>query len=1657
MEGEDSEKDTGKEVLPLGADADADVAEEEVGLEIGDTVLVVGGQLNGTVGKLYGFSTDRINILPRGATDRVIKIPMINGAPDPDLELQSISILKKAARPGFVSLIDLRAGQNVETFGDESAPTGVFKVISVNEEADSAVFEDETGGQEELEFNFTGINPELPYRVIRTREAPAEGQGAEGQEGQTAEGQQAVSKGADVGPVSLVAVEDNDLLEGQAPSAKEDAEDAEAAATEPSIEFALGEEIELEMENEMKERGSAEIIYDDVFQRSEMLSQQIRLLPLTQRRDAVKLQEVRRFVEQMILMRNEVVKYNKTGDPAGIKATSLNTLAELISRPDVTMSRKIVEMTKIIYNKHSENQDTDPAPGILEDGLYMTYDKDIIERAENLQTAAEAGTGENQVEFGMPKFFIDMEKYRSQIQTPYIFEGTAAQPVEKDEEVFRNEIPDFEEPQVNALDQPLNLPPPPSTAQIPFSIVRTLTGRKARFSKGDPIRLVEPPEIPSYTNVLVFPLSAQRDLGIIRSGVLAQDMSLGAMESRSMEDILKDLGDISDFPTAESILNLGVKGNIMGNVTIKDWLNSLDINVSGLHDTWLALRGYGARGIEWNKEQATVIQEKIERRLAGLRLFMAKQREENNVMMANLKFQPNNLLSAEDSARLLTRVESEPLLQTIYAKFKEYMGDLASIDINWFSFIFIEYPDLLLAVLGQKPDLVVRERIRHVSKLYIQAINLGYRLKKNIQESGEPPEVNLCKHVGELADIRKAAQRNSDEPRDVTKIKGLMQLLNKFRGRTEDDHVWCRVCKKHLLCGHELILIQEYLRPAEKDALHKEMLIKFSGGQFSGKYVCRVCGQAMSDLEFDNGLEFDDEGRPMMGRSVMVDEAAIAQSEIDDLFTGPADVVDEANFGNDVLNEMYRTMKKIASGLGIDPEKEDYKSMVNLLSSYVATLPTREAYAAATKGKRAQDFDIYYSIRYATAAAAVVLLNIQTRMPDYVVYYTSADCKDGFLGYPLEGPETMTGITCVASIVAGINEKVFPWSMTTLQKEDNLVKRRDTIVPFIKGQIDAFLKNPEQQLLLQRKREYRTRLFGKVGGLKADQIAKSFRPVPFVMSEEDVAKDAVMGESATPEKKATAWIRMAHTVARGSAALNPDAPISETTCCLHPVTSATTFWSDKGLPTLEPRSIRRTAGGKLTTTFYTEMPKVLEGKVDEKEYYKLFVNLCWQGDNKGLHHKLGLTLTCSECGLNFKENPNLPYSTDANPKVQKEEEAKTAADIQAHIVSQGIIINEETAQDLLTIARLKMKVLKDDKVYIPLISETFSRLADTVPEPIENWRSTLNSIQVTLAELGSGATKIQIATAAERLVQIVSEKEEFIRARLGADVFRYIETFTRKTPRECGEAVSAFLLVPFNRWLNKVDVTGFKILNTYNLSYFTKEDIMKKGLGNYLRIIGEEAELKGLLLRKVRTFVKELSDLCRNIFAVLRPILIPGGSMMLSYLMRAYVMGIIQKFIDPHNIPDGDDDLVEGVVDMKLLYRALAQCLTKYAVGAKIPSEEEIRNALEKRAEKEKQQFIGELDRMTKDRRQVELTEKALGMGKWAAGGSKAIRKYDEDRYEVERAERAAAGIVDYAGAGEEGGATDLFGFNMGGEDGGEGGTRMDGDYTDGAMREDEY
>jgi hypothetical protein len=1639
----------------------AEVDEESLGL--GDFIVIIGGSLNKTRGKIYEFTEQRLSILPLGATDRLIKIDLIDGLPDPDLGISEILLVKRSPKEGFISLIDLRAGQTIETFregpfgslGPQAGP--VLKVVSVNEDNDSAVFQDETGGEVEINFDFSGIPRELGYEVMRTREAePAsEGSSASASVKEEVQGQK---------HLDILPDEEDVAQDGQVQSPEEEAQEEEQ---EP--EFIIGEIIELKkVQGEIKEISSAFRIYQDIFQRSEMLGELIRSLPQKLQRNPIKLQEIRRIVELMIILRNDVVKYGVTGEPRGLKPTSMETLADLVKKPDVTLARKVADVSKVLCATHTEEPDKDPPAGPYEEGLYLDYLEDILQQAKTLDATAAMEPEGGEPATGLPRFFINSEKYIQKVQTPFIIQQ-GEEPIAADEEVFRLEVPDLEENSLNALGISM-MELPPIITQIPFSQARLLKRRISRFTVGEELRVVEKGENPAYNNIIVFPRTALRTVGPIRSGSLARDASLAMSPAETMEELLKRLGEISDFPSADGILLLGVDGNILGNVLVKDWLENLNLLVNGIGDTLLELRGYGASNVEWSVAQLEVIQGKINQHLAAIKIFITRQREENKSALANIKFEAQPLFPADISSRLLARIESEPLLQKVLEKVREATGDLADIDVNWFTFLFLSFPDLLVATLGQQPDILAKERLRHVRDQYNNSLKAGYRLKRVIQNSGEIPQENTCEHVAELDKVRRLGQRYAEEPRDTTKTKGLLKLLNKFRGRVEENWVWCNVCDKHLICGHELLQVQELLRPKEKEALQKELILKFSGGQFGGKFICSVCGQGIQELDFDTNIEFDDAGRPMMGRAVLVDEDAIKDEQLNAMLTGfgvggGQEEEEKTVYATEELNTMYTVFKKISSLVGINPEPEDLKKMVEDLNNYITGLPTRDAYAAASRGKKAQDYDIWYSIRYVSAAAAIMLLNIQTHAPDYIIYYTNADCREGFFGYPLESESNTSGLNCITTVIAGINENEFPWNLTTLQKQSNLVKRRDAILPFVKNQIDAFIKFPVNQAALKKKRDYRISLYGTSEGIKKDQIPQIFRPVPYIISVEEAAAAPVIASAATPSQQATAWIRTGHSVARTNAALNPDSPFSETTTCLHQVgtPSELSSASSASLPALEKRTARMRNSATVSSTFYTEKQKTLEGRLDPKDYYKLFAQVCYEGPNKGLPHQLGVGLACSQCEISFQENPKLSSSSSAGGG-EGEGEAGDLK-LKSHIESQGIIINDDTFDDLLRSARLAQGVSEDPLTKVPRPEDAFEFLAKYPPMDTERWVPMLNKISVSLAELSVSTplTKIQIAQAAEELVGSISVKEEFVKARIGENLFSYIGSILQKPPRECGEAVSTYLLVPYQKWLSGLGPANFRILGTYNLSSDTKADILTKGMGSHLQIIGGE-ELTGIGLAKVQLFVKDLSSACRNIFPSLRSILMFGGKEMVTYFMRAYLIGAIHRFIDPHQIPETDLDTEGTVPNMKLLYKSLGQALTRYAVGSKVPTEEEIRTRIEQRVEQEKQVFINKLDRMSREERKVELMLKGLGMGAWAAGGSKAIRQYDEDRYEVERAERAAAGIVDYAGQGPltqaqgEAQTYDMFGFAGNAGDGGEGeGGEGEGGYDHDQMAEDDY
>ena len=234
--------------------------------QLGDGVFITGGRLDKTRGRIYYMDDDLIRILPVGASDRLIEIPLVEGELDPALGITNFFQTSKRAVPAFVSQIDAHVEQIAETFGIHGEPGINYTIKEVDEKEDTITLTDETGGEKKIEFNFIGIPLDENFAVLRPR--------------QTAE-QAAVV--ADVPP-------------------------------EPVEENVFGE-IDEEVDVGLVERPSTQRIYPDIVQRNDMFQNLLDMVNIHSQKSPSVQRDIRRLVEQLLLLRNELVKYSRTGEP----------------------------------------------------------------------------------------------------------------------------------------------------------------------------------------------------------------------------------------------------------------------------------------------------------------------------------------------------------------------------------------------------------------------------------------------------------------------------------------------------------------------------------------------------------------------------------------------------------------------------------------------------------------------------------------------------------------------------------------------------------------------------------------------------------------------------------------------------------------------------------------------------------------------------------------------------------------------------------------------------------------------------------------------------------------------------------------------------------------------------------------------------------------------------------------------------------------------------------------------------------------------------------------------------------------------------------------------------------------------------------------------
>lgn len=186
---------------------------------------------------------------------------------------------------------------------------------------------------------------------------------------------------------------------------------------------------------------------------------------------------------------------------------------------------------------------------------------------------------------------------------------------------------------------------------------------------------------------------------------------------------------------------------------------------------------------------------------------------------------------------------------------------------------------------------------------------------------------------------------------------------------------------------------------------------------------------------------------------------------------------------------------------------------------------------------------------------------------------------------------------------------------------------------------------------------------------------------------------------------------------------------------------------------------------------------------------------------------------------------------------------------------------------------------------------------------------------------------------------------------------------------------------------------------------------------SYLNDISKDIPKTDVFVRaKLREVVDRLSVVIPVLIKILRPTVVRGGTNTALFLQKCLLGGLFAEFVMPNHVPSNEPGLVAPTstisVPAKLPAKILQSCLLKYKDEGLAYSQDQIREMIQDRQEKEKAAIIKDKSDMTPEQRKLDNLLQRLGMGKWAVGGTKAIWRYDPNQYVSEKEAMEAAGIT---------------------------------------------
>ena len=1586
-----------------------DEYDDELVMELGDEVVIDSKQHARTIGTIYYRDFDIIRVKPYGSTNTVIDFELEQDDDGEDFkESEGVTfsaIKQKRTQAAFVEQQDFRVDHMIHTYSADGTFHESYVITDVNEKADTMVIQSESGESIPIQCKYIGIPRDAGFAVIFIT----------GYKEKELEGDELAKESAKESAEELAEEMDADLED--APSANEE-----------EVEFVGFVDI---VESDVYTEAQAyEQYIPDNLQKTDAFNNFIEGLDSASQKDPKAIRAVRILVETLFRLKQETISYGRDGSIQGPKPASASSLMDLIRQVSIPLGRPVLDMIKKEYYVADEDH-----PEEDNHVTFLHFDQELIQMNQNsdqLSSALMVGSKKGSV----VEVWNNMQSFFTKYGCPWI--ATEKQePIwnaQVDSDVFRFEAPSLEEPSLPGYIPTHNEKVLPIFDVVPFGIERALatTYRKGKNYKKEVLLSEDDASLRSY---LLFPISTANELGSTRSRSLAVDSGRSQLPPQTMKMILEKTGDPAEVGESDKLLLL--KEGTLSNIPVADYIEGISpIHALGLGDTFDALEQYGMESLELNEPLARVLETKIKLYQSHLISLLNTQR---SAIAAPPVPQPNPLLEDPD---FLKDIMAEPLLLNDLEEYERINFSLAQSDIGKVNALMKRHPEYFQIAAGGNPALMIKAQAQAYQMDYHKRLTINKILKLNEANAGERAKKNNCAHVSQLVSIRKLRDDNE-------RFQQLVTFFTIYQGTRTENWIDCNRCESHLLCMHERLQMQAFLHPNEKSTIEKEIVLNFSGGQFQGKYICRNCGQPIRDLDFDNNIEFDDNGKPKSGRAVMVDEDAILEDDIDAMLLNlpiEPSPVNEMQLTEGEQTACYYILYELAAILGVSFEKPEYVVMIDRIMMWISKFPERAKYNKMRESnEKMLEFDVIYSRLLISAAASFLLIQLQIKIPSVAARFPIMGCASpGFGGYPLDVDEThQQGIKYIACAVSSIQKKTAPWNQTRFDKLKE-EKRQATIVQYMIGVLKDVQDHDLIQVQLTRKRKYTI-------SYPSDDIPPTFLPEQIVITPEDAAKDVITpevvqmmgnkGEMALVKL----WIRQSHLLARANAILARGSPLIETTCCIAKIETPGEFWkrAEADIPIGVRKLVPNQQGNFLLTEF---IPREVGGTVarpNPDEYYRLFLKYCYEGPRVGHPHEPGLTNKCPWCKFEFPSHIS----------VMDTEEGAAA------LITQQVNTGEEEFTVLLdtihTVNEVPLIIMEDRTSLLEVMKE----LATIEHPPIGGWDALMTETIDSIGRLTPQSTKRDMIEAVGPLSRIAQRLDQSVKQTLQKSLsLSVLDNIADLSWNDFFKVIQNYFIVPFQRVVSQYKHSALFIPHELasQLSKVHVEEELIPILNKELKFVKDnESKIANVQSNYARARLSDYIQRMSDVLAFknrIRPSVGANGEKALEYkyiqqiLLYGPLTILMDKSIQPAGMAAMGPITAATTSSFDFLKLIIFSSLDMFSSERLSYSEDELRKLIAVRNAKERSYILSKFDKLSDEERTVELIKKNLKMGDWAAGSK--IYAYDAPHWEMERQQRIDAGMMDFSGQpdgstsepqGRKEDAIGLFDMNdaeMGGNDG---------------------